>query len=114
MLNRMRKRGLIKEYGDEEDKRSKRLQLTDKGLEACRLSLKKIENNARMLLHELGEEDVQLCIQLLKQVEIKLSARWPKDRGKPFDQIFQEMMPSPAEDHISENHGNQKMRNKVE
>ena len=31
MLNRMKKRGLIKEYDDQVDKRSKRIELTPKG-----------------------------------------------------------------------------------
>ena len=31
MLNRMKKRGLIREYNDKEDKRSKRIELTPKG-----------------------------------------------------------------------------------
>lgn len=92
MLNRMEKRGLIREYGDPEDKRSKRLELTDKGEEVCRVTLAKIERNAKMLLNDLKDDDMELCIQLLKNVEIKFSALWQKHKGRNFDEIFEELM----------------------
>lgn len=96
MLNRMKKRGLIKEYGDLEDKRSKRLELTEKGESVCRIALSKIENNATMLLNDLRDDDMKLCIRLLKNIEIKFSAQWQKHKGKTFDEIFQEVMQSTA------------------
>jgi DNA-binding MarR family transcriptional regulator len=92
MLNRMKKRGLIKEYGDLEDKRSKRLELTEKGESVSQAALLKIERNAKMLLNDLSEEDMELCIQLLKNIEIKLSAKWQKHKGKDFEEIFYELM----------------------
>jgi DNA-binding MarR family transcriptional regulator len=96
MLNRMKKRGLIKEYGDLEDKRSKRLELTEKGEAVCRAALSKIESNAKMLLNELKDDDMKLCIQLLKNIEIKFSAQWQKHKGKDFEEIFGEVMQSTA------------------
>ena len=96
MLNRMKKRGLIKEYGDLEDKRSKRLELTEKGESVCRVALSKIENNATMLMNDLRDDDMKLCIRLLKNIEIKFSALWQKHKGKTFDEIFKEVMQSTA------------------
>lgn len=92
MLNRMKKRGLIREYGDLEDKRSKRLELTEKGETVCRITLTKVERNAKMLLNDLSPDDMELCIQLLKHIEIKLSAQWQKHKSKDFDEIFHELM----------------------
>jgi DNA-binding MarR family transcriptional regulator len=92
MLTRIKKRGLIKEYDDTEDKRSKRLELTAKGekaVEACKV---KILMNASMLMKELTDDDKRLCIQLLKNVEIKFSALWQKHKGREFDEIFKEVM----------------------
>jgi len=91
MLNRMKRRGLIKEYADKEDKRSKRIGLTEKGEKAIKLSNERIKKNATMLLHGLTEEDQELCIQLLKDIEIRLSEHWQKHKGKSFDEIYDEL-----------------------
>jgi DNA-binding MarR family transcriptional regulator len=92
MLTRLRKRGLVKEYDDTVDRRSKRLVITAKGEKVIEAGTKMLYKNATMILRDLSEDDKQLCIQLLKGVEIKLSALWPKHRGKTFDEIYKEMM----------------------
>lgn len=92
MLNRIKKRGLIKEYNDPGDKRSKRLELTAKGEKAATAASIKIKMNATMLMKELSTDDKELCIQLLKNTEIKLSALWPKHKAKAFEEIYQELM----------------------
>jgi hypothetical protein len=45
-----------------------------------------------MLMAQLHEEDKALCIQILKDVEIMLSASWQKHRGKEFKEIYDELM----------------------
>ena len=92
MLNRMKKRGLIKETDDLEDKRSKRLELTAKGEKAVDVCKGRILKNAVMLMKDLTEDDKQICIQLLKNVEIKFSALWQKHKGKKFDEIYKELI----------------------
>ena len=91
MLTRMKKRGLIKEYDDMEDKRSKRLELTAKGEKAVDAAKGRILMNAAMLMKDLTDDDKQLCIQLLKNVEIKFSVLWQKHKGRGFDEIFKEV-----------------------
>jgi DNA-binding MarR family transcriptional regulator len=91
MLTRLKQRGLIKEYDDQEDKRSKRLELTAKGEKVVDLCKEKIAKNATMLLLDLSQDDKELCIQLLKNVEIKFSALWSKHKGKEFEEIYQEV-----------------------
>lgn len=92
MLNRLIDRGLIKEYADKEDKRSKRIELTPKGQKVAAACLGRVEKNATLLLHDLNDNDKALCIQLLKGVEIKFSSLWQKHKGKEFDEIFEEVM----------------------
>jgi DNA-binding MarR family transcriptional regulator len=92
MLARMKKRGLITEYDDKEDKRSKRVELTAKGekvLEACK---QKILKNSVMLMHDLADDDKKLCIHLLMNVEIKFSALWQKHKGKDFEEVYGEVV----------------------
>ncbi|SFE07827.1 transcriptional regulator, MarR family [Chitinophaga sp. CF118] len=92
MLNRLKNRGLIEEYDDIEDKRSKRIELTAKGVKAIEGSYLRIKKMATMMLHDLTNDDKELCIQLLKNVEIKFSALWQKHRGKEFDDVYKEII----------------------
>lgn len=92
MLNRMKKRGLIKESADKDDKRSKRIELTVKGAEVASSCTKIIEKNAVMLTKDLTGDDTDLCIQLLKNIEVKFSALWQKHKNKEFDDIYEELM----------------------
>jgi len=91
MLTRMKKRGLIKEYDDKEDKRSKRIELTAKGEKAIEVCFVKVRKMAMMMMHDLTDDDKELCIQLLKNVEIKFSALWPRHRGKSFEEVYKEV-----------------------
>ena len=45
-----------------------------------------------MIMNDLTEDDRELCIQLLKNVEIKFSAFWQKNRGKEFEEIYKELV----------------------
>lgn len=92
MLARLKKRGLIKEYDDTEDRRSKRLELTPKGDKILETAGKKVWMNATMLTKSLTVDDKLLCIQLLKSIDMDFSALWPKHRGKKFDEIYKEVM----------------------
>ena len=88
MVNRLIKKGFIREYPDEEDKRAKRLTLTPEGektLEQSRIQIAKV---ARMLLFDMGRDDKQLCVKLLKNVEQKFSALFQEHKGKKFEDIY--------------------------
>jgi len=88
MLKRLKNRNLIKEYDDPNDKRSKRIELTAEGEQAIVRCLPVVGKSAQMFMSDLSEDDRQLCIQLLKNVEIKFSALWQQHKGKSFDEVF--------------------------
>jgi DNA-binding MarR family transcriptional regulator len=92
MLARLKKRELIKEYDDEEDKRSKRIELTTKGEKAITVCFPRIRKMAMMMMHDLTDDDQELCIQLLKNVEIKFSALWQSHKGKEFEEIYNDVV----------------------
>jgi DNA-binding MarR family transcriptional regulator len=91
MLNRLKKRGLINEYDDENDKRSKRIRLTQAGDNAIELCMARMKKVAGMMTMDLDEDDKQLCIHLLKNIEIRFSALWQQHKNKPFDEVYQEI-----------------------
>ncbi len=87
LLAGMKKRGYILEKDDPEDKRSKRLSLTPKGkkiLEGCYERFSKIPE---LLFKDLNHEDIRLCIQLLKNIDLKFSGRWQHDRVRSLEEI---------------------------
>lgn len=90
MLIRLKKRGLVSEYADEQDKRVKRLKLTPKG-EATLLKAKDLVLKvARMMVNDLSDEDKRLCIQLLTPIDRRFSGRFQKQRNKGFEEIYAE------------------------
>jgi len=88
MLNRLRNKGFVKELEDREDKRSKRVSLTEDGEKAIDICAKRMMKCAGMMLADMDEEDVALCGQLLKHVEIKFAALWQQHKGESFDEIY--------------------------
>src|SRR5882724_1944021 len=91
MLNRMKDRGLINEYDDKEDRRSKRIELTPKGEKVVEECYGRIKKNAMMLMQDLTGDDRELCIQLLKNTEIKFSSLWQTHRGMKFEEIYKDI-----------------------
>lgn len=88
LLAAMKKRGYITEQDDPEDKRSKRLRLTPKGeriLYSCYEIFSKIPE---ILFKDVPTEDIELCIQLLKRVNIKFSKLWMEHKKYPFKDVY--------------------------
>jgi hypothetical protein len=53
-------------------------------LVACRQNLVRI---GILLLNDMTGDEKQLCIQLLKGLEIKLSGQWQRHKGMSFEEI---------------------------
>jgi DNA-binding MarR family transcriptional regulator len=92
MLIRLKKRGLITEYSDPEDKRVKRLKLTLKGEETLKKAKALILKVAEMMVHTLTEEDKQLCIQMLNPINTRFSGIFQKQKNKSFEDVYRENM----------------------
>lgn len=92
MLIRMKKRGLVTEYDDALDKRVKRLKVTEKGEAVLKIAKDKVLQVAHMMVHDLTDEDKQLCIQLLTPIDKRFSGMYQKQKNKSFDEIFNENM----------------------
>ena len=88
LLSGLIKKKCISEDDDPEDKRSKRLTLTLKGEKLLRSCYKQFSRIPEMMLNGIPEEDLELCIQLLKSVEIKFSRLWQLHKAKSFDEIY--------------------------
>lgn len=92
MLIRLKERGLVSEYADTEDKRVKRLKLTAKGEETLKKAKKQVLRVAAMMVHDLTDEEKQLCLQILTPIDTRFSAVAQKQKNKSFDEVFDENM----------------------
>jgi DNA-binding MarR family transcriptional regulator len=90
MLIRMKKRGLVEEEDDMEDKRVKRLRVTPQGEKALLIAKDQVLKVARMMVNDLSDDDKRLCIQLLTPIDKRFSGMYQKQRNKPFEDIFKE------------------------
>jgi DNA-binding MarR family transcriptional regulator len=93
MLNRLKKRGLINEHADNEDKRIKRIKLTAKGEETLNRAKVRVSQVAKLMVNVMTDEDKQLCMHLLSPVNEKFAGTFQKIKTKTFDEVFNEMMP---------------------
>jgi DNA-binding MarR family transcriptional regulator len=87
MLNRLKKRNFIAEYADKQDKRSKRVKLTAAGEKVIEVCSKRMSRCARMMLADVEDNEVRLCAQLLKNVEIKFTNIWQQYKSASFAEI---------------------------
>ncbi|HEY2580954.1 MAG TPA: MarR family transcriptional regulator [Mucilaginibacter sp.] len=89
LLAGMNKQGYITEEDDPDDKRSKRLRLTPKGEKVLQECYERFSKIPEILFMDIPEEDVRLCTQLLKNVEIKFAKLWLQHKSKTFDEVYE-------------------------
>jgi len=88
ILNRLKAQELISERPDESDRRSKLVKITFKGesvLQECYLKMHVV---GKILLGGMGEDEKMLCVQLLKNVEIKHAKLATETKGKTLAEIL--------------------------
>jgi DNA-binding MarR family transcriptional regulator len=92
LLAAMKRKSYVTEHDDPDDKRSKRLKLTAKGDKILKSCYHRFSKVPEMLFKEMSKDEIELCIQLLKNVEIKFSKMYLQHRDKSFDEVYQGVM----------------------
>ena len=92
ILSSLLKQGYITEQTDREDKRSKRISLTNKGAGILEQCYERVHQVSELMFSEMEEDDIMLCIQLLKNIETKFSDKWLLDRSKPFEEVYKSLI----------------------
>jgi len=82
IIDRLIKAKLVTEQPDKDDKRSKRLHITKKGLQMLECCYAKLAEINQQCFGGLSEEQVKLCTQLLQPVEFFLADKWLADKKK--------------------------------
>ena len=102
LLTAMKRKGYITEHDDPDDRRSKRLKLTAKGDKILKSCYERFSKIPEMLFKDMTKDDVELCIQFLKKVEIKFSKMYLQHRDKSFDEVYESIIS--AENTLDKNH----------
>lgn len=92
MLMRLKKRGLISEYPDKEDRRVVRLKITAKGEQTLKKAKVKVLQVAAMMMQAISNEEKLLCMQLLHPINSRFEGLFQKQRNKSFEEIYPENM----------------------
>lgn len=88
VLTRLKNKQMISEYTDAEDKRVKRLRLTRKGERVLKEAKQQILKVVGMLTQDMGDDDKQLCLQLLSPIESRFFPLIPRQKNKTFEEIY--------------------------
>ncbi|MCU7497196.1 MAG: winged helix-turn-helix transcriptional regulator [Ignavibacteria bacterium] len=92
LLADLRLRGYITEYDDPTDKRSKRLELTEEGDKLLKECYNEFSKVSQIIFYDMSPEDIDLCILLLRDIEIKFSGLWQHHKGRSIDEIHDEII----------------------
>jgi len=91
IIDRMIKNGLVTEQNDKQDKRSKRLSLTDKGLAMLHECYQVLTKLTQIFYKDMPDDDVRLCIHFLTPVEVRFAALWQRHKGMGFEEVYGEL-----------------------
>lgn len=90
ILNRLMSEDLIQERTDPSDKRAKLVSITEKGRQILFKCYRRMSQVGSLLFDEVSEEDRKLCVQLLKNVEIKHFKLALKVKNEGLEAVFGE------------------------
>lgn len=89
ILKRLKKQGMITERQDPEDGRSRLVKISPKGEQVLQQCYEKLRYVTEMIFDGTADDDIQLCIQLLKQVEVRHARLAVECKGKSLSQAYE-------------------------
>lgn len=87
ILERLKKKKLILEEENSNDKRSKTVSITAKGKKILLACYEKMNKVNQLFFNKMSKDDVLMSIQLLSETEAEFSKRWLLDKSKSFDEL---------------------------
>ncbi len=87
ILERLKKKKLISEEDNSNDKRSKNISITAKGKKILFSCYEKMNTVNQLFFNKMSIDDVIMSIQLLSATEVEFSKRWLNDKSKSFDEL---------------------------
>jgi MarR family transcriptional regulator, lower aerobic nicotinate degradation pathway regulator len=87
VINRLIRMGLMEEFPDPDDRRSKRLKLTEKGLEVSDASLPVMHIMGKMVFSSLSREEQDILFQIILKLDRVHSDRYQDLRQMEWEDI---------------------------
>ncbi|AEE48307.1 MarR family winged helix-turn-helix transcriptional regulator [Haliscomenobacter hydrossis] len=91
-LNRLLAHGLIEERTDPSDKRARLVSVTEKGIKILHECYRRAAVVNDLIFTNLSEDDLKLCIQLLRGVEAKHAALALEVRELPILEMYEKVL----------------------
>lgn len=88
ILERLKKKKLVLENADPNDKRSKLVSLTTEGRQKLIICYELLDKVNRVIFKDMKTDDILLCVKLLKPVEKKFSKLFTNDKKLSFGEIY--------------------------
>lgn len=88
ILERLKKKGLVLENADPNDKRSKLLSLTAKGKKKLEICYELLDKLNQVIFRDMQTDDILLCIKLLKPIEVKFASLSISDKKLDFGEVY--------------------------
>ncbi|WP_332367978.1 MarR family winged helix-turn-helix transcriptional regulator [Spirosoma telluris] len=92
VVNRLVGMGLIEEFPDEEDRRSKRLRITEKGLDVIRDCFPVMNRVADVAYSSLTEGEQAVLIQILDKLDRYHADHYKQSKNVGFDEVYERMV----------------------
>jgi len=89
MLARLKKKGLIKERNDPNDKRAKLVKLTSKGQKAILSYRHDLARIAQFMYGEMNNDEKKVILSLLSNIELKHTVMISENRSQDFWELIQ-------------------------
>lgn len=94
VIRRLLRHGLIEDYDDPEDRRSRRVRLTDQGREVFQESLATMQQASRLIGGNLSAEEKSRLLALLNKLMHFHEPIWREDLGEPLENILEKYPPA--------------------
>lgn len=92
IVNRLVGLGYIEEFPDEQDRRSKRLRLTGKGMEVIQNCLPEMSRVASVAFGTLSDGEKAILIQLLDRLDRYHADHYRLNRNEDFEEVYARMV----------------------
>ena len=94
-INKLIKEGYIKSRQHDTDKRATLISLTEKGRNKLQECYKQMSMVTEMMFKSMHPEAIKLCISLLGEAEVYQSKIVHDLKGKPFKEMYEQMISRP-------------------
>lgn len=100
IINRLVKMGLIDEFPDEQDRRSKRLRITEKGLDVIREAFPIMDKVADVAYSTLTDGEKAIVLQVLDKLDRHHAQHYRQVRNADFDEVYERLGPEAGKNAI--------------